>query len=374
MNQNHVTKRILALTFAAIIFWEPTGLARSVIPGTASAASEELPEFAPKLSAPPTPEPSLMPTPTPGENKESYIRWVDFNAPAALMKQLIEMDIQSRAAQTSLDAPAPVPFDWIDGLAYLAVKCGGDFSKHKAAHIRQLRKAMDEGKTVAELGAELKTYAYYREAYNAALGGLVGAYEAEVPGESGERSWESRYGLRAFSPIAKGYAYNHYDDFGNGRTYGYRRKHLGHDLMALTGTPVIAVESGVVEELGWNQYGGWRIGIRSRDGLRYWYYAHLRQNRPYAEGLQKGDSVSAGDVIGYVGRTGYSRKENTNGITESHLHWGLQLIFHPSQKDGPNQIWIDLYEITKLLESRRSTTVRDPETKEHRRSLRTVDR
>jgi murein DD-endopeptidase MepM/ murein hydrolase activator NlpD len=138
--------------------------------------------------------------------------------------------------------------------------------------------------------------------------------------------------------------------------------------MALTGTPVIAAESGVVEELGWNRYGGWRIGIRSHDGLRYWYYAHLRQNRPYAEGLEKGAAVTAGDVIGYVGRTGYSRRENTNGIKQSHLHWGLQLIFHPSQKDGPNQIWIDLYEITKLLEGRRSATARDPETKEHRRA------
>ena len=35
--------------------------------------------------------------------------------------------------------------------------------------------------------------------------------------------------------------------------------------MAATGTPVIAVESGTVEVMGWNQYGGWRIGIRSFD-------------------------------------------------------------------------------------------------------------
>lgn len=33
--------------------------------------------------------------------------------------------------------------------------------------------------------------------------------------------------------------------------------------MGSIGTPIIAVESGVVEHLGWNQYGGWRIGIRS---------------------------------------------------------------------------------------------------------------
>ncbi len=43
------------------------------------------------------------------------------------------------------------------------------------------------------------------------------------------------------------------------------------------GTPIVAVESGYIEALGWNQYGGWRVGIRSFDGKRYYYYAHLRK-------------------------------------------------------------------------------------------------
>ena len=163
------------------------------------------------------------------------------------------------------------------------------------------------------------------------LGGFVGEFQVE-----GDEGWESCYGLKAYSPIAKTFPYSDYDDFGAGRDYGYRRRHLGHDMMAAVGTPVIAVESGTVEALGWNQYGGWRIGIRSFDGLRYHYYAHLRQNRPYAQGLEQGDTVMAGDVIGYVGRTGYSATENTNGIEQSHLHYGLQLIFDESQKEGNN--------------------------------------
>ena len=48
-------------------------------------------------------------------------------------------------------------------------------------------------------------------------------------------------------------------------SYGFKRQHLGHDLMGQVGTPVIAVESGYVEAIGWNQYGGWRLGIRSFD-------------------------------------------------------------------------------------------------------------
>lgn len=174
----------------------------------------------------------------------------------------------------------------------------------------------------------------------------------------------TEYGLQWYSPIAKTFPYSHYDDFGAERTFGYTRPHLGHDMMSATGTPVIAVESGIVECLGWNMYGGWRIGIRSNDKQRYWYYAHLRQNRPYAENLKEGDYVKAGDVIGYVGRTGYSNTENINGITESHLHIGLELIFDESQKESNNEIWINLYAITSVLESNKSTVKRNNETKE----------
>ena len=293
--------------------------------------------------------------------ERKYIKWVDFDAPAPLMRRLIDLDI---AAQVD---PAAPQVHWIEALAYLSARCGGDFKKVKPANLDKLLEALKAGKTVAELGVELKDYPYFLEAYTAVLGGLVGEYEAETD-VNGQRVWEKKYGLKAYFPLAKGFDFSDYDDFGVGRSYGYRRKHLGHDLMALTGTPVVVCESGVVEELGWNQYGGWRVGIRSFDGLRYWYYAHLRQNRPYAEGLERGDVVYAGDVIGYVGHTGYSTKENVNGVRESHLHWGLQLVFDEAQKDGDNQIWIDLYAITRLLQNRRSETVRNPETKEHTRA------
>ena len=52
-------------------------------------------------------------------------------------------------------------------------------------------------------------------------------------------------------------------------------------MMGQIGTPVICIETGYVEALGWNQYGGWRVGIRSLDKKRYYYYAHLRQDYPY---------------------------------------------------------------------------------------------
>ena len=138
-------------------------------------------------------------------------------------------------------------------------------------------------------------------------------------------------------------------------------------MMGQTGTPIIAIESEVVEAIGWNQYGGWRLGIRSFDKKRYYYYAHLRQNYPYQSNLEEGSVVTAGDVIGYMGHTGYSTKENVNNIEQTHLHWGLQIIFDESQKDGENEIWIDCYQITKFLYRNRSETIKKEGTKEWER-------
>ena len=136
----------------------------------------------------------------------------------------------------------------------------------------------------------------------------------------------------------------------------------------MIGTPIIAIESGYVEALGWNQYGGWRIGIRSMDKKRYYYYAHLRQNYPYAEGLKEGSIVTAGDVIGYMGHTGYSTKENVNNIEVTHLHWGLELIFDESQKDSNNEIWINVYPLTRFLEGHKSSVEKIEGTREWKRT------
>lgn len=293
--------------------------------------------------------------PAAAEPKETdFIKWVDFDVPASLMKRAMEIDIETydSSAHTS----------WVEILAYLGAEYGGDFSKYKKSDLESLLKKVKDGETVASIGKDMRYYDYYKEAYAAVLNGFVGEYEIET-----EAGWEKQYGLKAYSPIAKTFPYDDYDDFGASRTYGYDRKHLGHDMLAAVGTPVVAVESGVVEVMGWNQYGGWRIGIRSFDGMRYHYYAHLRQNKPFAEGLTEGQTVMAGDVIGYVGRTGYSAEENTNNIETSHLHYGLQLIFDESQKEGSNEIWIDVYEICNLLRGNQTETVRNDVTKERTR-------
>ncbi|MFR3626702.1 MAG: M23 family metallopeptidase [Lachnospiraceae bacterium] len=316
----------------------------------------------------------------PGEEKEKdFIRWVDFTVPAEVMEKAFRLDINT--------CQAPVHLDWIELLAFLGARYGGDFSRFRQADLDSLAEALKNGTSMDTLAEGLKYYPYYKEAYGAVLGGMVGYFEQETSQEeaasetagpeqaapeeteSGDPSstWVTKYGLKAFSPIARDFPYSDYDDFGVSRSYGYKRRHLGHDMMGQVGTPIIAVESGTVEALGWNQYGGWRIGIRSFDKKRYYYYAHLRKNYPYQSCLSEGSVVTAGDVIGYLGRTGYSSTENTNNIDTPHLHFGLQLIFDESQKEGNNEIWIDCYELVKFLRMNQSQVAKVEGTKEWER-------
>ncbi len=296
------------------------------------------------------------------EENKKFIKYVEFNPCYEALEKAMLIDIKSHSHEED------IKIDWIDILAYLGAKYGGDFRKYNSKDIDNFVKKSQEN-NANNLTQNLKSYNYYREAYEAVLKEFLGNYKIQRRDKENNLIWEEAYGLKAFSPIAKTYPFSHYDDFGASRTYGYSRPHLGHDMMCATGTPVIAVESGKVEIMGWNKYGGWRIGVRSFDQKRYYYYAHLRQNRPFCVNLKEGDTVKAGDVIGYVGRTGYSTKENVNNIEHSHLHWGLELIFDESQKESDHEIWIDLYNITKLLEKNKSSVIRDDETKEYHREF-----
>lgn len=286
--------------------------------------------------------------------KEGYIKWVDFNVTYKALSECLKYDVDTYSKENHVG--------WIDLLAIISARGSGNFKNYKTSDLTKITDQIKSGTTLDEITKDLKYFPYYKEAYSAVLGGFVGEYEIQC--EDG--TYEKKYGLKAFSPIAKGYSYSHFDDFGASRSYGFRRKHLGHDMMGSVGTPVIAVESGYVECVGWNQYGGWRIGIRSFDKKRYYYYAHLRRDHPYND-MYEGKVVTAGDVIGYLGMTGYSTKENVNNINTPHLHWGMQLIFDESQKDAVAEIWIDVYAITKLLEQNRSAVVRDDAAKEYYR-------
>lgn len=278
-------------------------------------------------------------------SSKSYIRYIDFTPTYEAISYAAKIDIATYKEERHIRM--------FELLAVYSANSGGSYKNYKNSFLDVIKKRFSDGEEITSMSSNTKLLNYYLEAYEAVLGGFVGEY-IELDG-NGRMSSEKKYGVRVFSPIAKGYHYSHYDDFGASRSFGYKRSHLGHDMLGGIGTPIIAVESGYVEACGWNTYGGWRIGIRSFDGNRYYYYAHLRRDHPYSD-IYEGKIVNAGEVIGYLGMTGYSQKENTNNINTPHLHFGMQIIFDKSQKDGDNQIWIDLYQMTAFLEKYRAAT------------------
>ena len=89
--------------------------------------------------------------------------------------------------------------------------------------------------------------------------------------------------------------------------------HYQIDYAAPTGTPVVATGDGVVASAGWE--GGWGRIVRMRhEGGYTTHYAHLSE---FAAGIRGGSRVQAGQVIGFVGSTGWS--------TGPHLDYGMRL-------------------------------------------------
>jgi murein DD-endopeptidase MepM/ murein hydrolase activator NlpD len=90
------------------------------------------------------------------------------------------------------------------------------------------------------------------------------------------------------------------------------RRHEGVDIFAPFGTPVYSATAGVVLRTGKNRLGGNVVFVLAAGGRSY-YYAHLSAHAP---GLQTGDVVSTGTVLGCVGTSGNARG------TPPHLHFG----------------------------------------------------
>jgi murein DD-endopeptidase MepM/ murein hydrolase activator NlpD len=88
------------------------------------------------------------------------------------------------------------------------------------------------------------------------------------------------------------------DSWGEPRPGG--RGHTGVDMMSPIGTPLVAIENGVLQNLNWHYAGGIGLTVKGDSGDS-WYYAHLDG---YAPGIQAGMRVAAGQLIGYVGETG----------------------------------------------------------------------
>jgi murein DD-endopeptidase MepM/ murein hydrolase activator NlpD len=119
-------------------------------------------------------------------------------------------------------------------------------------------------------------------------------------------------------PVSLRSNYTYRSTWGAKRGWGGYRIHEGTDIFASYGVPVLSASYGYVEIKGWNPYGGWRIGIRDLNNV-YYYYAHLSG---FNKKIKQGDLVKPGDVLGWVGSSGYG-KPGTQGKFPPHLHFGM---------------------------------------------------
>lgn len=149
---------------------------------------------------------------------------------------------------------------------------------------------------------------------------------SSVPGGV-DRSAEVVGNREAVFTLPPRYMDGYTNDWGAARPNG---GHEGTDIFAPEGTPIYSITDGIVRPAygqdtdWWNYLGGWIVvveatesvgPIRAGDEL---YYAHQAGRPP----LEFGQRVKAGDVIGYVGHTGYSSVPGTLGPFDPHLHLG----------------------------------------------------
>ncbi|MBT3538682.1 M23 family metallopeptidase [Candidatus Parcubacteria bacterium] len=148
------------------------------------------------------------------------------------------------------------------------------------------------------VGEELTAYLFENE-------------EGDLAYYSGEGESMVRQFLRAplnFRRISSGYTYARFDPINGAKT-----PHLAIDYAAAIGTPIMSVGDGVIRFAGWNNQGyGNFVKVRHND-VYTTEYAHMSG---FAKGIRNGVSVKQGQIIGYVGSTGWS--------TGPHLHYQIR--------------------------------------------------
>jgi murein DD-endopeptidase MepM/ murein hydrolase activator NlpD len=101
--------------------------------------------------------------------------------------------------------------------------------------------------------------------------------------------------------------------FGLRKLEGKRKLHKGVDLVAPSGSYVVAAREGRVADVGRARACGWYVTLEHANAWRT-VYCHLRSD-PRRIGIQQGQDVPAMGVVGEVGSTGHS--------TGPHLHFSV---------------------------------------------------
>ena len=181
--------------------------------------------------------------------------------------------------------------------------------RHRIGEYDAARAAV--GSELAELVTTLDTKRATLAVAASTLAGADDALLAKQVQLAAVRAGSNVVGGGFVFPVAGPRSYS--DTFGAPRMFGtsYAHLHQGTDIFAAQGTPLVAVERGVLIKVGTDVLGGTKLWLVGASGTRY-YYAHLSA---FAEGTTENKVVAAGEVVGYVGNTG-------NAITTPpHVHF-----------------------------------------------------
>jgi peptidoglycan LD-endopeptidase LytH len=144
---------------------------------------------------------------------------------------------------------------------------------------------------------------------------------------AGEADLVSLNSKKLLIPVAGVGARQLRDSFYDARSEG--RLHQAIDIMAPSGTPVVAVADGTAARLYTSDRGGLMLYQMDVSGAYVYYYAHLQG---YAEGMYQGKAVKRGETIAYVGDTGNA------GPGNYHLHFGISKVSAPGKWHGGEPI------------------------------------
>ena len=190
---------------------------------------------------------------------------------------IVELDEQIKNETLSLEASKKIEEDYLKQIAAVQEEI------RKAEEAERKRKEEEAKKKAAEEAAKKAA--------------------AEKANESKYNGGQMKWPLPGYYKISSDYAMRDHPITGK---YG---QHTGIDIPAPKGTKIKAAADGTVITVGYNTAYGNRVIISHGGGIQT-LYAHMSKFD-----CKVGDKVKAGDVIGYVGSTGYS--------TGNHLHFSV---------------------------------------------------
>jgi murein DD-endopeptidase MepM/ murein hydrolase activator NlpD len=162
--------------------------------------------------------------------------------------------------------------------------------------VRQARHAVAEAKAAKEAAARAKEAAAQKVRDDAARKKAEEAARQQAAAEAAARAEEERRARLVLGYVKPVSCSALTADFG-GANSPWAASNTGQDFAVPTGTPAVAIHTGVITAAGWAGSFGYRIVLTLDDGTQLWY-CHLSSM------VKTSGRVVTGDVIGRVGATG----------------------------------------------------------------------